>query len=261
MENKLLLNLIEDRYEKFNRNYHIVNTDFLDITQQSLAMQFVLAHKDEGTFMYGGYPDADRRQIVFMPDYTGVKETEDIFGYFTRNHDICPVVILKIEIRQRGAVLRHSDYLGALMALGIKREKTGDIITDESGAQIVVSREIAGYLAENYTRVGRVAVSASVVPISQIREKKVSIEHLSIPVSSQRLDNIISAVFGVSRKAASDAISRGLVFVNSVESKKADRTVREGEKVVLRGKGKAVFTGISGTSRKGKIYAEFDRYR
>ena len=33
-----------------------------------------------------------------------------------------------------------------------------------------------------------------------------------------------------------------------------------GEKLVLRGRGKAIFVGAGGTSRKGKIYAEFDRY-
>ena len=255
-----MLNLVEDRYKKFNRDYHIMNTDFLDMAQQSAAMPFVTSHSGDGVFMYGGYKDADRRQIVFMPDYTGVEKTEDIYTYFAKNPEDCPLAVLKVEIRQKGAVLRHSDYLGSLLSLGIKREKTGDILIDDKGAQIIVNREIADYLADNYARAGRVPVDTSVVPISELAERESYTERLRFTVSSVRLDNVISAVFGISRKSASEAISRGMVFVNSVETKKADRTVREGEKVVLRGKGKAVFAGSSGISRKGKIYVEFDRY-
>ena len=79
-------------------------------------------------------------------------------------------------------------------------------------------------------------------------------------LSSLRLDNAVAAVFGVSRRSAAEAIGSGLVFVNSVENKKPDFQLKGGEKLVLRGRGKAIFVGAGGTSRKGKIYAEFDRY-
>ena len=83
---------------------------------------------------------------------------------------------------------------------------------------------------------------------------------MRLPVSSARLDNIISAVFGISRKSASEAINRGIVFVNDMEMKKPDHFLKGGEKIVLRGKGKAIYKGELWNFRKGKIYAEFDRY-
>ena len=83
---------------------------------------------------------------------------------------------------------------------------------------------------------------------------------MRVPIASARLDNAVSAVFGTSRKIAAEAITSGLVFVNSVENKKPDFVLKGDEKLVLRGKGKAIYRGISGTSRKGKVYAEFDKY-
>ena len=62
-----------------------------------------------------------------------------------------------------------------------------------------------------------------------------------------RLDNIVSAVFGVSRKSAVEAINKGIVFVDSVETKKPDFFLKGGEKIVLRGKGKAIYNGVTGT--------------
>ena len=45
-----------------------------------------------------------------------------------------------------------------------------------------------------------------------------------------------------------------------MEAKKPDLYLKGGEKLVLRGRGKAIYLGDKGTSRKGKIYAEFDKY-
>ena len=40
-------------------------------------------------------------------------------------------------------------YLGAIIKLGVKREKVGDIIVREDGADIVISKEIEKYLMNN----------------------------------------------------------------------------------------------------------------
>lgn len=70
-------------------------------------------------------------------------------------------------------------------------------------------------------------------------------------VSSPRIDNIIAAAYGLSRRLATEAILAGRVFVNGVETTKPDMSLKGGEKIVLRGKGKAIYHGINGTSKKG----------
>ncbi|MBR5516712.1 MAG: hypothetical protein IKU53_01950 [Firmicutes bacterium] len=264
--NKLLLNIIEDRFRRFQKSYSIVTTDFLDMTQGSLAEPFVRSHQAEGAFMFGGYEDAERRMVVFAPDYlslsTGqaVTNLTELCQYFDENPEDSPIAILDVTIKQKGVTLKHSDYLGSLLSLGIKREKTGDIMVHEGGAQIFVASEIAEYLANNYFKAGRVPLEAKVKPLSGLVRAEANIQEVRISIPSPRLDNAISAVFDVSRKAAVEAINRGIVFVDNVENKKPDYTLKGGEKLVLRGKGKAIYKGINGTSKKGKLYAEFDRY-
>lgn len=260
MENKLLLNLIEDRYAKFQTSYSMVTTDFLDLAQQSAVNHFVRGHAKDGIFLYGGHEDAERKQIVFAPDYLGVTTEEELIEHFVQNPEDCPLAVLDVKVGQKGATLKHSDYLGSLLSLGIKREKTGDIIVQQDGAQIFVAKEIAPYLAENYFKAGRVPLTVKILPIAQLVVAKADIEQLKLVVSSVRLDNVVGAVFGLSRKLATEAITKGLVFVDSVETKKPDYFLKGGEKIVLRGKGKAVYNGTSGTSRKGKIYTNFERY-
>ena len=182
----------------------------------------------------------------------------------------------------------HRDYLGALMGQGIKREKLGDIIIlgqdsksstaqgpvqssahapaassgkpAARGAQIIVITELADYLAENFTQVGAASISIKKVPIFNLRTSEIRTQELSITVSSPRLDNVISGVFNISRTAAKEAITRGLVFVSGVEVNKPDHSLKGGEKLVLRGSGKAIYRGPTGTSRKGKTYITVTKY-
>lgn len=260
MENRLLLNIIEDKYRRFQKNYSITFTDFFDMMQQSSADKFVKNHAKEGVFWYGGYEGADRKKIIFVPDYMDVNGEKDIFDFFLNSPELCPLVLLDVKLKAKGVKLRHSDYLGSLLSLGIKREKTGDILVFDDGAQIIVSEEIAPYLAENYTSAGKTPLSVTVEKIDKLKLSEIKVEKLKLPLASPRLDNAISAVFGLSRKNASEAISAGLVFVNSMENKKPDYVLKDGEKLVLRGKGKAIYRGVSGTSRKGRVYAEFEKY-
>jgi len=260
-ENRVFLKIIEEKFQRFKEYYAMDNSDFLALEQQSMLSGFLRTARKEGAFLYGGYSDAERRMVIFMPDYTGVNSEEEVQEYFRENPDECPLTVLDITVpaSEKGR-LSHRDYLGALMGEGIRREKIGDIIVSESGAQIVVAREMAEYLAQNYRQVGRVSLSAKIVQISQLNTAEIKIQNEKFTVSSPRLDNIISGAFNISRKDAVEAISRGRVFVNGVEMGKPDFSLKGGEKVVLRGKGKVIYKGESGTSRKGKIYVEVVRY-
>lgn len=260
-ENKLFLKIIEEKFQRFKDYYVMGNSDFLTLEQQSMLVSFMRNARHEGAFFYGGYSEAERRMVVFMPDYTGVFSEEEMEAWFRENTDECPLAVLDIKVpaAERGK-LSHRDYLGALMGEGIKREKIGDIIVGEEGAQIIVAKEMAEYLVQNYRQAGRVNLTAKIVPISAINTVEIKTQVQKFTVSSPRLDNILSGVFNVSRKDAAEAISKGNVFVNSAEVIKPDFSLKGGEKVVLRGKGKIIYKGECGTSRKGKVYIEIVKY-
>ena len=212
-----------------------------------------------------------------------------ITEFLASDEESSPISVLEVTIppaehRTPG----HRDYLGALMGQGIKREKLGDIIIlgqdskattaqgsvqssahaaaassgkpATRGAQIIVASELADYLVQNFTQVGAASISTKKVPISNLRTSEIRTQELSITVSSPRLDNVISGVFNISRTAAKEAITRGLVFVSGVEVNKPDHSLKGGEKLVLRGSGKAIYHGPTGTSRKGKTYITVTKY-
>ena len=146
------------------------------------------------------------------------------------------------------------------MGLGIKRTKVGDIIVGAHGAQIVVAEDMAEYLKDSLTSVGRAIVKVTVSDITGLRPVEIKKEEREYNVSSPRLDNVVSAVFSVSRKSAQEAISRGLVFIDGIQTMKPDQQLKEGQKLVLRSKGKAIYEGTSGKSRKGKDYIRVTKY-
>ncbi len=278
-ENNLFLKNIEEKYERFLDYYTIMNSDFLTMEQQSMLSGFLRAHRREGVFFYGGYAEAERRQVVFLPDYTGVSEKisalpqlgnekEENYAvcrvltkYFEENPESSPICLLDVVIPPaEHKTLGHRDYLGALMGEGIKREKVGDILVHEKGAQIIVASELADYLAENFRQVGSVSVLVKKSQISALNSTEIRTISLKFTVSSPRIDNIVSGVFGISRKDAVSAISHGKVFVSGREISKPDFALKGGEKIVLRGKGKAIYNGVTGTSKKGKLYIDVEKY-
>ncbi len=274
----LHLKIVEERFDRYLNSYAPGHGDFLTPEEQSALMPFFRRNRSQGAWLYGGYPEAERRLPLFMPDYLGIEHEEDIFEYFHTNPEECPLAVLQVKVpRQERVSLTHRDYLGALMGCGIKREKIGDIIVSgaggdsaggggsngaggQAGAQIVILRELAEYLRDELTSVGRATVTVDILDINDLDPGEVRREEHSYTVSSSRLDNVVSAVFGLSRKLATEAIAKGLVFVDGTEVQKPDYRVTEGQKLVLRHRGKAIFVGETGTSKKGKVYIKVEKY-
>lgn len=278
-ENNLFLKTIQEKYERFCDYYMNMHSDFLSIEQQSLLSGFLRTHMKEGVYLFGGYGDAERQQVVFLPDYSSVPEkvnalaafanekeknsaiAQILLEYFAENPDDCPICLLDVSIPPaEHRTLGHRDYLGALIGEGIRREKIGDILVAPKGAQIIVAAELGDYLAENFRHAGSVSINVKKASVFTLNGLKSETKNLKFTLSSPRLDNITAGIFGISRKDAAEAISRGKVFVNGREISKPDFTLKGGEKVVLRGKGKAIYNGISGESKKGKLYVNVDKY-
>lgn len=262
-ENRLLLRKIEDKIERFLRYYTPMSSDFLSMEEQSRVAPVIRKYANEGVFFWGGFPQAERKMILFMPDYTGIGCEEDTFspgkGNFTG--DDCPAVAVEITTAplDRGK-LSHRDYLGAILAEGITRAKVGDIIVREQGAIVIATREMGTYLKENLTTVGRCEVKCRIKPLEEIKFEDAGTTLQKFTVSSPRVDNILVVGFGISRKNAVDAVGSGKVFIDDIQISKPDMQLRGDEKVVLRGKGKFIYRGETGLSRKGKHYIQIEKY-
>lgn len=256
-EKDILISHALDMKEKCADNSLITSTNFMSLdeisTVKGAERQF---SQYADTFYYGGYDDAERRIALFAPKFLGIT---DIESYLRDNEDENPICILRLK-KDKFTTLSHRDYLGAMMGLGIKREMTGDIKVSDEGAEVFCLKSIALFLSENLKKSGRGSLVGEIVSVGEMKQGSEKTEIKFYSVASLRLDTVISAVFNLSRGTAAEAINKGIVYVNSAQCLKNDFILKQGDKIVLRGKGKAVLDEIIGENKKGRIHINIKRY-
>ena len=141
-EDKLFIAKIKELEERAYYTGRPIFTDFLDTREQAIAETCV----GSNAVYFGGYDDAERRMIGFLPDY----ETE------------FPITALTITIADGATPLEHRAILGSIMALGIDRAVMGDIlITDKHKAIIFIKSDFCNYFDSNLLKIGRENCSLS----------------------------------------------------------------------------------------------------
>jgi RNA-binding protein YlmH len=257
-KDELITARIEDKISQCRDGYYVTSTGFLDTHEQALAIASSRHAAGVRTFMYGGYDEAERRMLVCVPRDLPVSDGEAVEGLLR---------VLRVKLPAISRELSHRDYLGSLLALGIDREVTGDILVrprDEKsggGADIIVEESVAQFIEMHYDKAGRTNLNVEILPVDRLDTGEQNIVQKHDTVASLRLDNIVSSAFALSRAKAAEAIRRGIVSVNSMESLKVDQEISEGDKIVLRGKGKAVLAEAGGRSRKDRIIVTFNLYK
>lgn len=140
------------------------------------------------------------------------------------------------------------------MKLGIKREKIGDILVDNEGADIIVSAEILKFLLNNISQLIRFKKSnIEEILLSDLRKIKIEKEEKNITVSSMRLDNIVAELASCSRNKANELILQERIFVNFENIVKSTKEIRANDKITIRGKGRFEIKEILGNTKKGRI--------
>lgn len=256
-EKDILISKALDKKRQSADNSMITHTNFLSLDEISLVRTTDREYNEYvNTFYYGGYGDSERQIALFVPKFYDIT---DVNEFLIDNEDDNPVCIVRLK-KDKFTTLSHRDYLGAIMGLGLKREMVGDIKVTDNGADVFCLKSSADYICENLRKSGRGSVSGEILSVNSFSSAEDKYELLFATVSSLRLDGIIAAFFNLSRSTAAETVNKGLVYVNSSQCLKIDYNLKEGDKIVFRGKGKTVLTEIKGTSKKGKLKIEYKRY-
>lgn len=246
---RLLLAQLLDRLETCRERCYPTSTRFLDPRERALAEEAVRLSGAAGECVFwGGYDEAERTAALFFPEYLSPEDAAAD----------APFALLRAE-KSPVDSLSHRDYLGALMGLQIERSMIGDILVHEDGADLFVLREIADFLLLHFDRAGRKRISLSEVPPESLRRAAANETEGEGSVASLRLDSVVALIFGLSRAQAQEQIARGLVLLNSRACLRPDHEVREGDRITVRGKGRARLTALGGVSRKGRQFLRFTR--
>lgn len=193
---------------------------------------------------FGGYESAERTYLACLPDWCDYTDF--------------PIKSLTFKYRSVDK-LTHRDFLGSLMALGLAREKIGDILVEDGRAVIFVASEISDHVINQINKVGRVGVDIS-LGYSEPLPSLGKLESFSVTVASDRIDCVIASLCGISRAKSSELISNGYVSVNSIACDKVTRTVRNSDKITVRGKGKFIIANFDGFSKKGRMILKYQKY-
>lgn len=247
-EDRLLLAKIWDKIQAGMRKSIPASTMFL--TLRELEMARFLFGQAEGLCAWGGYPDAERKMLVYLPEYL-----DD--GYLLQEDS--PLICLRASYYQPDT-LSHRDFLGALMGAGIARETVGDICVGKGSCDFFVTAEIAPYILQHFTEVGRTKVHLQVIPPEDVSVPDPETKQIKDTLASLRLDSVISAGFRIGRSLAVQHICAGRVAIDGMPCEKPDRQVEQGVRISLRGLGKICLTSVNGQTKKGRISVVIDRY-
>lgn len=247
-EDRLLLAKLWDKINAGMRKNIPAGTCFL--SPRELEMAKYLFGEQDGLHAFGGYDSAERKMLVYLPDYLNESA---LYG------DSSPCVCLRAAFFQ-GDSPSHRDFLGALMGAGIGRETVGDICVDKGSCDFFVTAEIAPYLQQNFTSAGRTKLRLRQVPLSEANIPEPEVREIRDTLASLRLDSVISAGFRIGRSLAAQYIASGKAAIDGLPCEKPDKPVPEGAKISVRGLGKIQLAGINGKTKKDRISVVIHRY-
>lgn len=212
-----------------------------------------LAGLPSGRFLlFGGIAEAERKMVCFYPSFLG--ETELVF----------PIKALKIKVlgsKFHSILPKHSDFLGAILGLGIERKLIGDIFVDKDRglAYVFCVSSIADFLCLELQTVHHFKVEVTQIPMEEVEQCRKIEEKFGI-LSSLRVDNLISEVFRISRSKVKELFLADKVVINGRLHSAPHKEVKEGDIISVRGYGKFIFYEVSGNTKKDKSKIHYGLY-
>ena len=247
-EDRILLAKLWDKINAGLRRNIPAHTPFL--SPRELEMARFLFGQPEGLYAFGGYGEAERKMLIYLPDYL----EEDALM-----QEDSPCVCLRATFYQ-GDTPSHRDFLGALMGSGISRETLGDICVGQGSCDFFVTQEMAPYILQNFTGAGRTKLQLRQIPLAEASIPEPEIKEIRDTLASLRLDSVVASGFRMGRSLAAQHIGAGKVAVDGLPCEKPDKAVTEGAKISLRGLGKIKLHAVKGKTKKDRISVVIHRY-
>ena len=218
-------------------------TPFLTPPEATLAVAAAKRTGVEAT-LFGGYEGAERCMARFCP---AMAEQEAF-----------PITALHVTWPHQSAP-EHRALLGSLMGLGIKRDRTGDIVLATDHATIFVETPLADTVAGGLTEAGRIRLTVQQgVPVPEKAQPEG--EEIRFTVQSVRLDAIIGDAFHLSRGNAASLIAAGAVKLRHTPTLRPDAHVAIGDAISVRGYGRLRIDQIGEPTRKGRLPVTLTRF-
>lgn len=224
-------------------------SEFLTPAEQDTLLGMKFDANSAPFSLHGGYDGAERRLAQFG--------NEEFCGYAETPPVDC---VAMTPLSQKFAdALTHRDFLGALMALGVRRSVLGDILLHENRGYLFCLDAVSGFIVQEFTQVRRTAVRCKIIRgLPEIAVKKPDIT--SVNVASERLDAVVAAVYKLSRGESRELFRQGKVYVDSRLTEDPDYKLNTDSIISVRGFGRFIYEGIVKETKKGRLFVNVRVY-
>lgn len=247
-EDRLLLAKLWDKITAGMRKNIPAATCFLSPRELDLAR--FLFGEPEGLYAFGGFPEAERKMLVYLPEYLEESALME---------EDSPLVCIRATFFQEDD-LSHRDILGALMGAGIGRETVGDICVGKGRCDLFVTADIAPYVLSSFDSAGRTKLHLTQIPLCEAQIPEPEVKEIRDTLASLRLDSVISSGFRIGRSLAAQYVTAGKAAIDGLPCEKPDKAVTEGMKISVRGLGKIKLHAVNGKTKKDRISVVIHRY-
>lgn len=188
-------------------------------------------------YSYGIFENAERKILVFSQS--------EVLDY--------PVRLMRIKCNSKFVRLQHKDYLGALMALGIKRGKFGDLIVKENNeCYAAVHEDISDYVYMNLSSIGKCECNTTFLDTNITEIPDYDFKTFDINTSSLRIDCLLSSMCRISRSKSEELMKQGKVLLDYLPVTKKDKIINDsGCVITVRGYGKFKVVKKLGHTKRG----------
>ncbi|MDF2569776.1 MAG: photosystem domain protein [Sporomusa sp.] len=232
------------------KNHKYKVSEFLDPYGQSIAETITVHYDRLAIETNGGYAGAERVKVAFV-------DTE--FLDYAGSLDFALEALI-IQWDSRYYRPSHRDVLGALMGLGIKRETMGDIIMSGDQCFVIADTTMAAFIIQNLTEVGQATISVSRTSLDNIPVKEEKVKEIRATVASLRLDAVAASGFGTSRTRMAEDIAAAKVKINWQDAKSPSQSVKVGDVISMRGRGRIELIEVPGQTKKGRYSVLIRRF-
>ena len=222
------------------KDYSSQITEFLTPDLVFVLSEIVRLYTELVVVEMGVFKNAERKKLHFSYGYDSLDENDQIG-------------LLEIIYNQKFSTLTHRDALGALMSLGIKRNKLGDINVFEGGFQIAVDCSLIDYFMNEMDKIGRAGVLVKRSPLSEAKIIQIDKKQISGTVKSIRLDSLVALCFSISRNDAQELIRAERVKVNYSTNDHVDYVPNINDLISVRGFGRFYVDEIGGYTKKDRL--------
>ena len=236
-EDRLFLARLFNSIEAAQKYYKPVFTNFLSLHEQALAQAACQQVPELYTRFFGGYSGAERK-MASLSLYEWAEQY--------------PIRYLEISSKKGFGGLSHRDFLGSIMALGVRRETIGDILILDNIAVAICEPVMGQYLSEHLKKIGKLGVSCKLFEEYTVVAPPKKVEEICGTVASLRLDSVIALGFHISRSESLKCVCAGKVMLNFMEASSPAKELNEGDIISVHGFGRIQLVQIGKLTKKGR---------